>query len=91
MLDVLEGGFRRWVEVDAQLVGVVDVVGAHGPGVEVDAAEVDGPDDVGRLVAGTSSSAAAAAREGDTGGIDASSGAILGRPLLEEELPGRRR
>src|SRR4029450_5621162 len=31
------------VEVDPQLVGVVDVVGAHRVGVQVDAAQVDDP------------------------------------------------
>ena len=38
------------IEVDAQLVGVVEVVGAHGMRVEVDAAEVDDPGELRRVV-----------------------------------------
>ncbi len=44
------GHARDGVEVDAQLVGVVEVVGAHGVRVEVDAAEVDDPGQAGRVV-----------------------------------------
>ena len=53
-----EGHARLRVEVDPQLVGVVDVGAADRPRVQVEAAEVDGPDDVGdvdraQLVGGT--------------------------------------
>ena len=37
---------RVWVEVDAQLVGVIGIVGARRPHVEAEAAEVHGPRDV---------------------------------------------
>ncbi len=51
-----EGHAGAGVEVDAQLVGMVEVAAAHGPGVPVDHAEVDAPDEV-RGVVGTSSRA----------------------------------
>ena len=38
------------VEVDPQLVGMVEVVGAHRMRIEVDAAEVDRPDQAGGVV-----------------------------------------
>ena len=43
---VLEVGAGSRVEVDAELVGVLGIVGARGPHVEAEAAEVHGPRDV---------------------------------------------
>ena len=75
------------IEVDAQLVGVVDVVAADRPRVQVEAPEVHRPHEVGdvdraQLVGG------AAARERDPHGLQPL-GALLGHPLLEERLAER--
>ena len=72
------------VEVDAQLVGMVEVVGPDRVRVEVDAAEVDDPGEACRvvdddLVGGT------AGREGQRHRPQPL-GPVLGRPLLEEGL-----
>src|SRR5688572_2662754 len=45
--DVFEGETGRWVEIEAQLVWVVSVLGPDRPGVKVEAATLDQPDDVG--------------------------------------------
>ena len=37
------------IEVDAQLVGMIEVVGAHGVRVQVDAAEVHDPEELRRV------------------------------------------
>ena len=44
--DLVEADLRRRVEVDAQLVGMVEVAAAHRPRVPVDHAEVDAPGEV---------------------------------------------
>ena len=80
----LDAGDR--VEVDAQLVGMVEVVGADGVGVEVDAAEVDDPDQ-GRRVVDDDLVGGPARRERQLGGPDPV-GRVVGRPLLEERLLG---
>ncbi len=41
---------RAGVEIDAQLVGVLKIAGADGVGVELDAAEVDDPDEAGGVI-----------------------------------------
>src|SRR3954447_17778315 len=46
---VVEVGARLRVEVDAQLVGMVDVLAAHGPRVEGDGPHLPGPADDGDL------------------------------------------
>ena len=43
---VFPGRARAGVEVDAQLVGMIEVVGTHGVRVQVDAAEVDDPEEL---------------------------------------------
>ena len=48
--DVVPGDARDGVEVDPQLVGMVEVVGPDGMGVEVEAAEVGHPGEAGRIV-----------------------------------------
>ena len=47
--DVGELGARLRVEVQAQLVGVLEVVGALRPHVKAEAGEVDGPRHVGEV------------------------------------------
>ena len=74
------------VQVDAELIGVVDVGGADGPGVEVDAAEVGDPGEVCGVI-DDHEVGGAAAGEGDVGGLDAG-GQVGGRALLEERLFG---
>ena len=75
---------RLGVEVDAQLVGVVDVGAAYRPGVEGQGAHVRAPDrhrDLGRadLVGGP------AGREGDLDALEVV-GRALGHPLLVERV-----
>ena len=82
-----ERGFGRRIEVDPQLVGMVDVVGAYRPGVEVEASEVDHPGEIGSSLADDEVRAAAAG-ERDACGAHAV-GQLLRRSLLEERLAGR--
>ncbi len=63
------GDPRRRIEVDAQLVGMVEVAAARRPRVEVDDAEVDGPDEVG-LVVGHELLGGAPGREVDGRGLE---------------------
>jgi hypothetical protein len=79
-----EGDAGAGVEVDAQLVGMVEVGAPHGPGVPVDDAEVDAPDEVGAVV-GDELARVAPAGEGDGGGLQPVGGAV-GHALLEEGL-----
>ena len=79
-----EGGARLRVEVDAQLVGSVDVVATDGPGVEGQRAHVRAPHrhrDLGRadLLGG------APGREGDLHRLQVV-GSPLGHPLLVERV-----
>jgi hypothetical protein len=45
----VEGHTGLRVEIHPQLVGMVDVAASHRPRVQVDAAEIDGPHDVGEV------------------------------------------
>ena len=78
------GHARHRVEVDAQLVGVLHVVGAHGVRVEVDAAEVRDPREARRLVdddlVGRPTRRERQRRDAHP------LGPVVGRPLLEERL-----
>jgi len=49
--DIGEAGGRRRVEVDPELVRAVDILGADGPGIEIDAAQVHHPGKVVEAVA----------------------------------------
>ena len=77
------------VEVDPQLVGMVEVVGADRVRVEVDAAEVDDPGQAGR-VADDDLVGRPTGRERELHRLEPG-GAVVRRPLLEEELARRRR
>ena len=79
-----EGHAVGGIQVDAQLVGVIDVGRAHGPRVEVDAAGVDHPREVRVLVADAEVSGAAA-RERDVRGLHPRR-PVRRRALLEERL-----
>ena len=46
---IVAGGLGRGVEVDAQLVRMVDIVRSDGPWVQVEAAQVDDPGEVGNV------------------------------------------
>ena len=81
---LFEADLGRRIEVDAQLVGVVEVRTPRRPRVEVDDAEVDRPDDM-RGVARDELGRAAATRETHGRGLEPL-GSVLGNPLLEEEL-----
>src|SRR5262249_27478593 len=37
------------IEIDAQLIGMIEIVGAHGMRIEVDASEVDDPEKLGSV------------------------------------------
>ena len=76
-----------WVQVDAQLVRMVDVRPAHGPRVEIQAAEVDRPDEVGH-VDRTQLPRAPAAGEGHRHRLHPV-GERLGDALLVEKLAAR--
>ena len=75
------------VEVDAQLVGMIEVVGAHGVRVQVDAAEVDDPREL-RRVAHDDLVRGPARRERQLDRLDPLRPGLR-RALLEEELPLR--
>ena len=77
---------RDRVEVDPQLVGMVEVLGADRVRVEVDAAEVGDPGQAGRVV-DDDLVGGPAGREGQGRRPD-ELGHVLRRPLLEERLPG---
>jgi len=76
---------RRRVEVDAQLVGVVEVAAAHRPGVPVDVAQVDRPDQV-RGVVGHELSGAAPGWEVHRGGLQPLR-AVLGTRFWKNTSP----
>ena len=79
-----EGHARLRVEIDAQLVGAVEVLASHRPGVPVDHAEVHAPHEVGRVV-GHELARVAAAREGHGRRLQPPRRAV-GDALLEEGL-----
>ena len=82
--ELVEHDARRGVEVDAQLVGVLEVGGLGRPHVEPEAAQVDRPDHVGDVVDHQRLGLGAVGRGHDRGGQPV--GALLGHPLLEERL-----
>ena len=84
--DVRPGDARDRVEVHPQLVGMIEVLGPDRVRVEVDAAEVGDPGEPGRVV-DDDLVGGPPGREGQGGGPD-ELGQVLGRPLLEERLPG---
>ena len=79
-----ERDIRTGVEIDAQLVGMVQVRAPHGPRVPVDHAEVDAPDEMSGVVRNELAGVPAAG-EGDGRGLQPLGGAI-GHALLEEGL-----
>ncbi len=87
--DVGPGDSGDGVEVDAELVGVVEVAGADGVGVELDAAEVDDPGEAGGVV-DDELFGGAAGGEGEGDGAEPG-GAIGGGALLVEGFGLRRR
>ena len=72
------------IEIDAQLVGMLEVVGAHRVRVQVDAAEVHDPQEL-RRVAHDDLARGPARREAQLDRLDPL-GTLLGRALLEERL-----
>ena len=85
LADLRPADARDRVEVDPQLVGVVEVVGADRVRVEVDAAEVHDPGEPGRVVDHDLVGRPPRRERQLDGPIQA--GRLSGRPLLEEELP----
>ena len=83
-LRVGEARARLRVEVDAQLVGVVDVRSAHRPRVEGQRAHLRRPDQ-GRRLGRAQLLGTAPAREGDAHGLDPV-GCAPGQPLLVEAV-----
>ena len=79
-----EGHVLGGVEVDAQLVGMVEVAAAHGPGVPVDDTQVHGPDQV-RGVVGHELARVTAAGKGHGGRLQPLRRAV-GNALLKERL-----
>jgi hypothetical protein len=78
---------RHRVEVDAQLVGVCEIVGAYRMRIEVDAAEVDGPHQTGGVVEhGLLRRRAGCVLE--LRDIDVVRAVLLGRPFLEDRFLG---
>jgi hypothetical protein len=73
---------RHRVQVHAQLVGAIDGLGANGPRVQVETAQVSHPHDVGG-VAWHQQVGGAPGGEADGGVLVL---AVLGGPLLEERL-----
>ena len=79
-----EGHARHGVQVDPQFVRVLEVVSAHRVRIEVDAAEVDDPGQLGR-VAHDDLRGGPTGREAQLHRLDPRR-PRLGRPLLEEEV-----
>jgi hypothetical protein len=78
---------RHRVEVDAQLIGVCEIVGAHRMRIEIDASEVDGPHQAGGIVEhGLLRRRAGCVLE--LRDIDVVGAVLLGCPLLEDRLLG---
>lgn len=82
--DLLPRYARDGIEVDAELVRVVHVLGPHGVRVEVDAAEVDHPREL-RHVAHDDLVCVASGREPERRHLDPV-GSLRGRALLVERL-----
>ena len=80
-----------WIEVDAQLVGVIEIVRAHRVGMQLDAAEVDDPCEAGSVVDDDFLGGASRWKRERDGSQPV--GTILRRALLIEwlVLPRRRR
>ena len=74
---------RNRVEIDPQLVGMIEVVGAHGMRVEIDAAEVHDPDQ--RRLVHDDLVGGPAGRERQLGRPDPV-GRVVRCPLLEERF-----
>jgi hypothetical protein len=74
---------RPRIEIDAQLVGMLEVAGAHRVRVQLDAAEVDDPGQPRRVVTTISS---AVRPEGNDSVPCEPSGPLVGRALLVERL-----
>jgi L-alanine-DL-glutamate epimerase-like enolase superfamily enzyme len=74
------------IEIDAQLVGMLEILATHRPGIEVQAAEVDRPDEV-RHVNRAEFLRVLAARKFDHDGLEPP-GALVGDPLLEKVRAG---
>ena len=77
---------RPGVEVDAQLVGMVEVLAPHRPGVPVDHAQVDPPHEM-RGVVGHELARVTAAGESDGGRLQPLRRSV-GNALLKERLAG---
>jgi hypothetical protein len=82
---VVPRGPRARIEVDAQLVGMLEVVDAHRMRIQVDAPEVDDPQKL-RRVAHDHLLRRAPRGEPQLHGLDPV-GVLGGGPLLEERLP----
>ena len=72
------------IEIDAQLVGVIEIAGAHRVRVQLDAAEVDDPREAGRVVDDDLLGGAARRKRQRHGAQPG--GPVLGRALLIERL-----
>ena len=75
---------RDGIEIDAQLVRMLEIVGAHRVRVQIDAAEVDHPGELRRIVHHQLDRATARGKA-QLDRVDPD-GSLHGRALLEEEL-----
>ena len=75
------------VEVDAQLVGMVDVPRAHRPRVEVEAPEVHRPDEVRRRRSGTARSRVRPLGNVDGDGLATSRARFVGTRFWKKNSP----
>src|ERR671933_2975068 len=85
LLRVSEGGARLRVDVDAELVGVLDVAAPRRPRVEVERREVRRPRDL-RELGDAELVCVPARREADPRGLDPV-GPLLRHALLVDRLP----
>src|SRR6266545_1621444 len=81
---VIPAGTRAGVEIDAQLVRVLEIVGAHGMRVQVDATEIDDPQKLSR-VTHDDLSRRPAGWKAQLHRLDPL-GMLFGSPLLKERL-----
>ena len=82
--DVVPRHARARIEIDAQLVRMIEVGGAHRVRVQLEAAEVDDPGEAGGVV--DDDLLGGPPRRKREGGGAKPAGALLGRSLLVEDL-----
>jgi hypothetical protein len=82
--DIVKGNAGAGIEIDTQLIRMIEVVSANGMRIEIDASEVDNPQELGG-VADDDLAGRASGGEAELDGLDPV-GVILGRAFLKKRL-----